>query len=231
MRIPVKIYKNEEQEVEDMYRNDPYALAGSRRAGSRHVRGENRKPVYLEDSGNDNAAGRPWPVPEDDLTNSSEAEYSESRPDREAGIDMPESPEANWKDMYVRLLADFENYKRHAEAERGRLAGIGKESVLDDLFPVLEHMERAIKTVSESGGDNGVLQGLEMVRRGLVGLMEKHGVERIPAVGEPFDPARHEAVSMVRRPDVPEGVIIEEIKPGFIRDGKLLRPATVVVAR
>ncbi|HUT54572.1 MAG TPA: nucleotide exchange factor GrpE [bacterium] len=137
----------------------------------------------------------------------------------------------DWKNKYVRLLADFENYKRHAEAERDRLSGIGKESVLDDLFPLVEHMERAIQAARDAGGGNGILEGLELVYRELLAVLEKHGVERIRARGQLFDPRLHEAAAAVPSPGTPEGTILEELRPGFTRQGRLLRPATVVVAR
>ena len=139
---------------------------------------------------------------------------------------------------YIRLLADFENYKRHANAERDRLAGIGKEAVLEDIFPMVEHLERAIKAAEEGtvGRENrpevaAIIKGLEMVYRELLGVLEKHGVERIPTLGLPFDPNLHEAAAVIPRPGVEENIIIEEIRPGFKRNGKLLRPASVVVAQ
>jgi molecular chaperone GrpE len=145
--------------------------------------------------------------------------------------DLSGPEDDGWKNKYVRLLADFENYKRHAESERERLSGMGKESVLDDLFPLVEHMERAIQSARDAGGGNGILQGLEMVYRELLNVLEKHGVERIRVKGELFDPRFHEAAATLSSPDHPEGAILEELRPGFTRQGRLLRPATVVVAR
>ena len=101
---------------------------------------------------------------------------------------------------------------------------------MDDLFPLVEHMERAIQAAREAGGENGILQGIEMVYKELIQALEKHGVERIPAVGESFNPSVHEAVAAIPS-ELPEGTVIEELKPGFQRNGKLLRPATVVVAK
>lgn len=155
--------------------------------------------------------------------------------ERENGVardDLSGCGEENgWKDRCVRLLADFENYKRHAEAERERLCGIGKEAVLDDLFPMVEHMERAIEAAHEAGPNNGILEGIEMVYKELLSVLLKHGVERLQTKGERFDPALHEAVAVVPGQGVPEGTIIKELKPGFIRNERLLRPATVVVAQ
>ncbi len=150
----------------------------------------------------------------------------------EPGPDAEERAEPNeWKDRYARLLADFENHKKHAERERARLAGLGKESVLDDVFPLVEYMEMAIKATKDAGEQSGVLEGIELVYKQLLALLEKHGVERVPALGENFDPTLHEAVAVVPAHDAPEGTVVEELRPGFVRNEKLLRPASVIVAK
>ncbi len=143
----------------------------------------------------------------------------------------PEEGEPDWKDRYVRLLADFENYKRHAEARETRLVQTGKEAVLEDLLPFVEHMERALEAARGAEDRSGIVEGIELVYRELLRLLEKHGVERIGTVGHPFDPEVHEAVAVRPHPDYPEDTVIEEIRAGFRRDGKLLRPASVVVSR
>jgi molecular chaperone GrpE len=164
--------------------------------------------------------------PEDDQETVAQAEESEGP------LPGPVAGEANeWKDRYIRLLADFENMKRHAEAERERLAGIGKESVLDGVFPLVEHMERAKKAVADAADKAGVLAGLDLVLKQIVVLLDKHGVERVRSVGEVFDPKVHEAVAVVPMEGAEADTVIEEVAPGFIRNGKLLRPAMVVVAK
>ena len=142
-----------------------------------------------------------------------------------------EEPDQGWKDRYVRLLADFENYKRHAEAQKAQLSGIGKAEVLEDVFPLVEHMERAIRAARDADDRTGILQGIEMVYRELLSVLEKHGVERMETVGKPFDPQFHEAVAVSPHPDGPAGTVLEEVRAGFLKGGKLLRPASVIVSR
>ena len=137
----------------------------------------------------------------------------------------------DWKNRYQRLLADFENHKRHAEAERTRLAGVGKETVLDDIFPIIDHLQRAIQATRDAGGENGILEGIEMVYNEFIKALEKHGVNRIKTVGEPFNPTVHEAVAVTEHPAYPEDTVVEEVRNGFTRGDKLLRPAHVVVGR
>jgi molecular chaperone GrpE len=142
-----------------------------------------------------------------------------------------EEPHEDWKERYIRLRADFDNYKRHAEAQREHLAGIGKEKVLEDVFPLVEHMERAIKAVKGAGDQTGILEGIRMVYQEMLRVLEKNGVERIDSVGAPFDPEIHEAVAVTEHPDFPEDTVVEEVRAGFMKNGKLLRPASVVVAQ
>ena len=135
------------------------------------------------------------------------------------------------QNRYLRLRADFDNYRRHAEAEKTTLAEVGKEAVLEDIYPLLDSLGRAIATTRSSGANNGILEGLELVRRDFLKFLEKHGVERIESVGESFDPRLHEAVAAADHPDYPENVVMRELRSGFKRGEKLLRPAQVLISR
>jgi molecular chaperone GrpE len=150
---------------------------------------------------------------------------------RKTDVARAEPPDEDWKERYVRLRADFDNYKRHAEAQREQLSGMGKAKVLEDIFPLVEHMERAIRAAKDAGDSTGILEGIEMVYQELLRVLEKNGVERIDTVGEPFDPEIHEAVAVYPHSNYPADTVIEEVRAGFMKGGKLLRPASVIVAR
>jgi molecular chaperone GrpE len=134
-----------------------------------------------------------------------------------------------WKERYLRLRADFENYKRHAEADKIRMTGLGKDAVLDDIFPIIDHLEKGIKAVKEAGEQNGIREGIELVYREFQKALEKHGVKKIEAIGKPFNPNVHEAVAVITRPEYPEHTVVQEVRNGYIRGDTLLRPAQVVV--
>jgi len=160
-----------------------------------------------------------------------EAVQEEQVPVRKKDAVRAEAPHEDWKERYIRLRADFDNYKRNAEAQREKLSGMGKARVLEDIFPLVEHMERAIRAARDAGDRTGILQGIEMVYQELLRVLEKNGVERIATVGEPFDPEIHEAVAVSAHPDCPADTVVEEVRAGFVRGGKLLRPASVIVAQ
>jgi len=133
------------------------------------------------------------------------------------------------QNLYLR--ADFANYKRNADQERGWMIEQGKEMVLKDLFTIFEHLERAIVSGREHKIEASVLEGLELVRKGILKVLEKYRVERISTVGEKFDPKVHEAISVMESPDQEPGSIVYEHQPGFLREGKVIQPARVVVAK
>jgi len=168
---------------------------------------------------------------EDTVRADEEAFREEQAPSRKKDEPPTEAPHEDWKERYIRLRADFDNYKRHAEAQREQLSGMGKARVLEDIFPLVEHMERAIRAARDAGDGTGILEGIEMVYQELLRVLEKNGVERIATVGEPFDPEIHEAVAVSPHPDYPADTVVEEVRAGFVKGGKLLRPASVIVAR
>lgn len=142
-----------------------------------------------------------------------------------------EDTEETWKHRYLRLLADFENHKRKTKQEGMHQVGIGKDAVLDDILPILDHMENAIQAAREAGESNGILEGLELVHQAFLKALQKHGVEKIEAVGKPFDPKVHEAMAVTEHDTVPEDTVVQEVRTGFLRGKKLLRPARVIVAQ
>jgi molecular chaperone GrpE len=160
-----------------------------------------------------------------------EAVQEEQVPVRKRDAVHTEAPHEDWKERYIRLRADFDNHKRHAEAEREKLSAMAKAEVLEDVFPLVEHMERAIRAATDAGDRTGIFEGIEMVYQELLRVLKKNGVERIATVGEPFDPEIHEAVAVSRHPDYPADTVVEEVRAGFVKGGKLLRPASVIVAQ
>jgi molecular chaperone GrpE len=143
----------------------------------------------------------------------------------------PEDKQVDWKERYTRLYADFDNYKRKATKDRHRLVGLGKEALLEDILPLVEYMERGIQAAKDMSAPEGIVEGLVLISNELVRALEKHGVKRVKTVGEPFDPEVHEAVSVIPEERYSEDTVVEEIRPGFLRDGKLLRAASVIVSK
>jgi molecular chaperone GrpE len=137
------------------------------------------------------------------------------------------------KDRLIRLQADFENYRRRAQREREEAVRYGSQNLFKDLLTTVDNLERAIDHARMGGGADleNLLQGVELVQKGLVGLMSTHGVEEIDALGKPFDPALHEA--MAQAPDASQApnTVLEVLQKGYKLRDRLLRPARVIISR
>jgi len=144
--------------------------------------------------------------------------------------DVQAGPSDEERERYLRLAADFDNFRKRSrqevlEANRYGAAGLARE-----LLPVLDDAERALRHVPR-GTDERWARGLWLVLQKLRGALATAGVERIEALGQPFDPRFHEAVDFAETASDPDGTVIEELQPGFRLHERVLRPAVVKVAR
>ena len=134
-------------------------------------------------------------------------------------------------ERWLRERADLENLKKRAARERAETMKFANESVLRDLLPIVDNLERAVAH-AESGGDGQPLvEGVALVLKSLHDVLERHGVKRIEAKGTPFDPAQHEAMAHVESTEHEPNSVIEEHQPGYRLKERLLRPALVSVAK
>jgi molecular chaperone GrpE len=137
------------------------------------------------------------------------------------------------EERMVRLQADFDNFRKRTLRERQEALSYGHELVVKDLLPVVDNLERAIEHASASTGADfeGMLQGVELVRRELLGVLAKHGVNTIEAEGEVFDPNLHEALAQMEDDRVPAGHVGRVLQKGYRLRDRLLRPARVMVSK
>ena len=137
------------------------------------------------------------------------------------------------QDRFLRLQADFENFKRRALKERTEAHQYGHQNLVKDLLSTVDNLDRAIDHAQKSeGGDlGGLLQGVELVRRDLMTALARNGVTLIEAVGKAFDPALHEAVAQTPDASVAPNTVIEELQKGYLLRDRLLRASRVVVSR
>ncbi len=128
-----------------------------------------------------------------------------------------------------RERADFLNYKRRAERERTEDRERARTEVIQRLLPLLDELDRALAQMPEGLMDDPWAKGVVMSRNTLRRFLDDLGVERLGSVGEQFNPEIHEAVQFEKRPDVTENQVAEVVQPGYRLDGRLIRPARVVV--
>ncbi len=138
--------------------------------------------------------------------------------------------EAN--DKYLRTYADFENYRKRMQRDLAEFRKYANEQMGLELLTVADHLGLAIKHAREAGEANeGLLQGVELVFRQLHDTLEKFGIKPFPAEGEPFDPAKHEAVMQVMTDQAPENTVVQVFQEGYRYHEKILRHAKVGVAK
>ncbi len=134
------------------------------------------------------------------------------------------------QDRLLRALAEAENFKRRTQRERDESVRYANESLLRDLIPVLDNLERALGAARTGGGAEGVVGGIELIHRELLKVLERAGVTRYSALGQTFDPTRHEAIARVVSVDAKPGTVIGETMPGYLLHNRVLRAALVSVA-
>jgi molecular chaperone GrpE len=134
------------------------------------------------------------------------------------------------QDRLLRALAEAENFKRRTQRERDESVRYANESLLRDLIPVLDNLERALGAARTAGGAEGVVGGIELIHRELLKVLERAGVTRYSALGQTFDPTRHEAIARVVSVDAKPGTVVGETMPGYLLHNRVLRAALVSVA-
>ena len=132
------------------------------------------------------------------------------------------------QDRLLRSAAEFENQRRRITRERDDSVKAANERLLRDFIPVVDNLERAVSTV---GDVEAVRGGIRLVLKQFADTLERHGVTSFSAVGAKFDPTRHEALMQQETTEVPADHVVSEMARGYLLNDRLVRPATVVVAR
>lgn len=174
-----------------------------------------------------------------------EGEQSEEREEPEADVRSggeEESPVSDQEtetleskckelnDKYLRLYAEFDNYRKKILKEKEELLRYGSEPLMYELLTVLDTLEIGLQHADDDS-DNSVRTGVQMTLKEFLRVLEKFGVKRVTALMQPFDPAYHEAMTQVVDNEVDEGTVVQEFRKGYMFHDKLLRPALVAVSK
>jgi len=137
---------------------------------------------------------------------------------------------SEYLDKWIRLQAEFENYKKRIQREKTDQMKFGNEMLLKALLPVLDNLERAIEHGKSAKEPAPLLSGVEITQRQFFNALEKFGVKPVPSVGEVFNPEKHEAVSQIEN-DHESNRVVSEVQKGYFFHERLLRPAKVIVSK
>ena len=144
--------------------------------------------------------------------------------------DIEKQSEKNY-DLYMRTYAEMENIIKRGKKEREDLAKFANESLIKDILPAIDNLERAISHVQDDNNPSGVVEGLELTLNVLMKTLDKAGLKKVEAEGEPFDPNFHEAISQQIDDTVAPGHVIIELQKGYLLNGRLIRPSMVVISQ
>ena len=146
-------------------------------------------------------------------------------------IEAVEASSENNYDLYVRSQAEIDNLKKRYQKEQQGLVKFANESLIKQLLPVADNLEKAIAHSQNETSVDALREGVELTLKGLMDVLDKAGVETIEAVGEPFDPNFHEAVSEMADEGVEAGTVIKDLQKGYTLNQRLIRPSMVVVSK
>ena len=144
---------------------------------------------------------------------------------------LPEAQEniAELNERIVRLTADFDNFRKRAQRDKDEARQFANQGLLEKLLPVLDNFEMALTAVKDA--DPSVRDGVQMILDQLLSVLKESGVEPVDALGQPFDPNLHEALSQEETTDAEEGTVVQQVQCGYKLNDRLVRPARVVVAK
>ncbi|TAK34521.1 MAG: nucleotide exchange factor GrpE [Chloroflexota bacterium] len=165
--------------------------------------------------------------PEDEVKTSPKGETDTLR----AELDEANKKAEEFLSLLQRAQADFANYRKRVDQERADAATSTKANVILKFLPVLDDFERALQAIPTEDRQVDWVQGINLIQRKLRSILEAEGVTRMEPLGKEFDPWEHEAVLYQESPDHPEGEVIAVFRDGYKLNGRVIRPAQVVVAK
>jgi molecular chaperone GrpE len=142
-------------------------------------------------------------------------------------VALAEQESASLKDKWLRAVAELENFKKRTRREIDDAVFRARQDLLSSFFPTADNLDRALELAR---GNDQLFKGIEMVAHEFRSALARHGIEPVPTVGHPFDPALHEALQQVDSPDHAPGTVTFEFERGYRQGDRLLRPARVVIA-
>ena len=142
-------------------------------------------------------------------------------------IESLEAELTRQKALYLRLAADFDNFRKRTTQETERRAAAQKEAFIRDLLPVIDNLERAV--TNHMSTREQLRQGVQMTLQQLHQILRHHGIEAEDSVGQPFDPQRHEAIGSRKDVSQPDHIILETAQRGYRRGNEVFRPAKVII--
>lgn len=165
----------------------------------------------------------------EDISEENKAQESIETDENELVKLQKENEELNQR--LLRVAADFDNFRKRTRLEKEELAKYANSNLISELLPVLDNFQLALDIKEPSEEVKKFMTGMEMIQRQLLQVLEQAGLEAINAVGQTFDPQKHEAVMQVEDEEAPDNSVLEELRRGYMFKEKVIRPSMVKVAK
>lgn len=150
--------------------------------------------------------------------------------DQAAVVAALEKERDEFKALALRTRAEFENYQKRAQRESASERRYAYGPLALEILPIMDNLDRAVEAARKAGEEGPLVQGVAMVQSQFLDVLKRHGVTRIEAAGQPFDPNQHQAVMQQPSADHPPGVVLQVLEQGFMLHDRVLRPARVIVS-
>lgn len=176
------------------------------------------------------------PADSADDTSATADDQTEDVESLKAAVEEAQREIAGLEDRALRATAEAENVRRRADRSIENARKFALEKFVEDLLPAVDSFERAVEAASghvegEGTGTSAIAEGIELSLKLLLGAMERQGIAVVDPIGAPFDPNLHEAMTMVDNAEVEPGSVVDVFQKGYTVNGRLIRPARVIVAR
>ena len=148
----------------------------------------------------------------------------------EGQLKETEAKATEWENLYKRMQADFDNYRKRMDRERDEMQAIGMQKALEAILPALDDLDMAQSKLTEQTESKVMLQSFKMICARFTKCLDSIGIKQMQVIGEPFDPRLHEPIQEVHTAEFPEGAVVQQLRPGYIFGEKVLRPTLVNVA-
>ena len=135
------------------------------------------------------------------------------------------------QEQYLRTLAEMENLRKRTQRDKEDLAKFANENILREILPVIDNLERAVDHAEQAETNDGLFEGVQMTLTQFSQLLTKFGVEPVDAIGQPFDPAYHQAMGQLESDEHPVNTVVQQMQKGYQLNSRLLRPAFVMLAK
>jgi len=199
-------------------------------SGQENPEAAEKKQASGKDSGGEAASPSGSESTEPDTDTGEEEDASKKLESLARENEQLKKEQEEMEDKHLRLRADFDNFRKRVNKEKANLIQYGNETLLLDLLPVVDNIERILAHSFKESGWEAFREGVELVLTDLRNMLSKYGVQAIEALGKAFDPNLHEAMQRIESDEVSPDTILEEYQKGYLYRERLLRPSRVTVA-